>query len=160
MQSQPERLVMENLCTSSPLLPPHLINNTLIYYLHFQGISPRKFEAGREREINCPPPLSVFNYNVCNGSSICQLGTPQYLCHCNEMKPCCLEKIKQYFSVHGCPLQMQKQTIQSGGFAWHLRIKKIIFPALTSGAFSTNPGKKKSIVSQANWNHEPFVRAD
>lgn len=97
MQSQPERLVMENLCTSSPLLPPHLINNTLIYYLHFRGISPRKFEAGREREINCRPPLSVFNYNVCNGSSICQLGTPRYLCHCDEMKPCCLEKIKQYF---------------------------------------------------------------
>jgi len=36
MQSQPERLVMENLCTSLPLLPPYLINNTLIYYLHFE----------------------------------------------------------------------------------------------------------------------------
>lgn len=66
---------MENLCTSSLLLPPHLINNTLIYYLHFEVFLHGNLKLGGEREINCPPPLSVFNYNVCNGSSICQLGT-------------------------------------------------------------------------------------
>lgn len=100
MQSQAERLVMENLCTPLPLLPPHLINNILICYLHLEVFLHGNL---RLQEINCPSPLRFFNYNVCNGSSVCHTGTLCYLCHCKEMKPRCFVKIKQYFSVHGCP---------------------------------------------------------
>lgn len=113
MQSEPRRLVMENLGTSSPLLPPHQINNTLIYYLHFEAFVRGNLKARGEGEINCPPPLSVFNYSVCSGSSVCQRGALWYLCQREEMKPRCFEEIKQCFSVHDSLLQMQNKPFRA-----------------------------------------------
>lgn len=150
MQSQPERLVMENLCTSSPLLPPHLINNTLIYYLHFEVFLHGNLKQG-EKERLIVHPLSVFSITT---SAMDHLSVS--LAHygiCVTAKRWNHAALRKSNSIFWPWLSLAdaKQTIQSGGFAWHLRIKKIIFPALTSGAFNTNPGLKKSIVIQANW---------
>lgn len=114
MQSQPERLVMENLCTSSPLLPPHLINNTLIYYLHFEVFLHGNLKH-TEKERLIVNPLSVFSITTCAMDHL-SVGLARYsICVTEkEMKPCCFEKIKQYFSDHDCPLQMQNKLFRAG----------------------------------------------
>lgn len=138
MQSQPERLVMENLCTYSPLLPPHLINNALIYYLHFEVFLHGNAEkqAGKKRLIvHC---LSVFSITTPTMDHLSvRLGTLWYLCHCKEMKTVMLWENKSLFLVAAVPCRCETNYSEPGIYMAFQ--DQNIFPALTSGAFNTNP---------------------
>lgn len=143
-----KRLVMENLCTYSPLHPPHLINNTLIYYLHFKVFLHGNVKQAEKKRL-IVRPLSVFSITTPTMDHLSvKLGTLCYLCHCKEMKTTLLWENKNCaFLVTAVPCRC-KTNYSEQGIYMACQDQKI-FPALTSGAFNTNPGfiwKKNAVI--------------
>lgn len=91
-----------------PKPPPHHIDGRLYLLSTFPAISPWKFGAGgAKRDELSSPLLSVFNYNVCNGSSARRRGTM-----CVFMSaPHCLEESKQHFSGHDKQINLFRAAI-------------------------------------------------
>lgn len=80
-----------------PEPPTHHIDARLYLLSTFPAIFPWKFEAGgAKRDELFSPLLSVFNYNVCNGSSDRHRGTMSVF----MLVPHHLEESKQHFSAH------------------------------------------------------------
>lgn len=93
---------------STPNHRPITSTADFIYYLHFQLSLCGNFGAGgAKRDELSSPLLSVFNYNVCNGSSARRRGTM-----CVFMSaPHCLEESKQHFSGHDKQINLFRAAI-------------------------------------------------